>query len=344
MNVLVTGATGFLGSYLVDKCIEQGDRVRCLVRGSSNLDYLRRYREVQLSYGSLMDEDAIDAAMEGIEIVYHAAARSADWGTRRQFWESNYLGAIHVLRSCQKMGVKRLVYVSTPGVVYDYTDHVHIDESQPYPRKFANYYCEAKARAEQEILAANDPNGLETVAIRPHAIWGPRDLIGFVPRIVSRIVKKRMIKIAGADNAAIDMTYVTDAADACILAGKSSTCAGRPYFVSDGEETRIRDFVDRLCETLNLPKPSIAVPKRIAWSIACVSDFVWRIPYLAENLEPVVTRYAVGMATNRTTHDISAAKRDLGYEPKVGVELGLKLLKKWVDENGGVEALIRHVK
>lgn len=344
MRVLVTGATGFLGSHLVDRCIEQGDRVRCLVRESSNLDYLKRYQDIEFSYGSLMDEDVIDKAMEGIEVVYHAAARSADWGTRRQFWESNYLGAIHVLRSCKKAGVKRLVYVSTPGVVYDYTDHVHIDESQPYPRKFANYYCEAKARAEQEILAANDPDGLVTVAIRPHAIWGPRDLIGFVPRIVARMVERRMVRIAGANNASIDMTYVTDAADACILAGKSNRCAGKPYFISDGEETKIAEFMHRLCQVFDLPSPSITLPKSLAWAIAYISDLVWQIPCLAENYEPVVTRYAVGMATNRTTHDISAAKRDLGYEPKVNVELGLTLLKKWVDENGGVEALIRHVK
>jgi nucleoside-diphosphate-sugar epimerase len=344
MKALVTGATGFLGSYIVDKCVEQGDRVRCLVRESSDLDYLKKYEDVELSYGSLMDEDAIDKAMEGIEIVYHTAARSADWGTRNQFWESNYLGAIHILNSCRKMGVRRLVYVSTPGVVYDYTDHILIDESQPYPREFANYYCEAKARAEQEILAANDPRGLITVAIRPHAIWGPRDRIGFIPRIVNRIVHRQMVRIIGANNGSVDMTYVTDVADVCILAGKSKECAGRPYFVSDGAETRTGEFLNELCETLDLPKPFIPLPKSIAWGIAYVSDFTWRIPYLAKNFEPLITRYALGMATNRTTHNISAAKRDLGYEPKVNVELGLKLLKKWIDENGGVEALIRHVK
>jgi len=171
MKVLVTGATGFLGSYIVDHSFKQNDSVRVLVRSTSNCEYLKKYREIKYVTGDLLDRDALSRAVEGVDIVYHSAARATDWGSRRQFLEANYTGSKNILEACQAAKVKRLVYISSPGVVFDFTDQEMIDESYPYPEKPGNFYAESKIMAEKLILDANGKDGLTTVSLRPHAIW-----------------------------------------------------------------------------------------------------------------------------------------------------------------------------
>ncbi|MGE5421761.1 MAG: NAD-dependent epimerase/dehydratase family protein, partial [Ignavibacteriales bacterium] len=173
MKVMITGASGFLGSYIADNCLDEGDEVRTLVRTTSPLGYLRKYPGIQFCYGSLSDTESLEKATRGVDVVYHAAARSSDWGTYKMFEEANYIGTVNILNACQKNNVERLVYISSPSVVFDYKDEINISETYPYPKKFANHYSETKAKAEQLVLEANMPGGLTTVALRPHAIWGP---------------------------------------------------------------------------------------------------------------------------------------------------------------------------
>jgi nucleoside-diphosphate-sugar epimerase len=342
MKAFVTGATGFLGSYIVDHLIARGDDVTVLVRQNSNLDYLHRYPQITFVYGGLTSREVLTQAMSGIDVVYHSAARSADWGTWPQFYETNFLGTATILEACLKANVKRLVYVSSPSVVFHYTDQIDIDESYPYPKEYANFYSKAKGEAEKLVLAANNQQGLTTVTLRPHAIWGPRDLIGFIPRILARVKKGRMIRV-GQTDPIVDLCYVTNAAEACVLAGESTAAAGKVYFITDGQPVRIWDFIPQVCDIFGLTHPNRRVNEQMLNILATVLDMLWKIPYIAENYEPFITRYSVGILSRSTTYKIDAARRDLGYNPKISPEEGLKNLKQWVDQIGGLDAFLRHV-
>ena len=344
MKVLVTGATGFLGSYIVDHSFAEKDSVRVLVRKNSNCEYLKKYSDLEYVTGDLLDKEALKKAVEGIDIVYHSAARATDWGSRKQFHEANYIGSKNVLEACLAAGVKRLVYISSPGVVFDFTDQKMIDESYPYPEKFGNYYAEAKAKAEKLILDSNGKNGLTTVSLRPHAIWGPRDVTGFFPRIVRMLKEKKLKDFTEGKEVMLDMCYVTNIADACILAGRSNKAGGKAYFIIDDDTVDSWKFLDRVADQFEIPRLSKKLSLRAAKTAASVFELLWKIPYLAENYPPPITRYALEMMTHSTTYTIDAAKRDLGYSPGVSVDEGLRRLKEWVREIGGVNEFIKDAK
>jgi nucleoside-diphosphate-sugar epimerase len=342
MKVLVTGASGFLGSHIVDACIEQGDTVRVLVRASSDISYLKKYNSIEYATGSVEDGASLLGAVDGIDAVYHSAARSADWGTRRQFHLANYLGTKNMLDACRAGHVKRLVYVSSPSVVFDYHDETFIDETQPYPRRYANFYAETKAEAEKLVLAANGGGELTTVALRPHAIWGPRDRIGFFPQILSRIRAGKFKDLSGGREVLVDLCYAENAARACILAAESSRAEGRAYFITDNEPQSIREFTARVCALFDLPVPTGTVNPGTAMAAARLIETIWRLPGLAGKKRPPLTRYAVGMLSCSATYSIKAAQRDLGYQPVIDVSTGLRILKEWIDETGGIDEFLKH--
>lgn len=344
MKAFVTGATGFLGSYIVDNLVKEGDEIFVLVRKNSDISYLKRYKNINYIYGDLHDKELLFNGLKGIDVVYHSAAKVTDWGEKKEFYKVNFLGSKNILEASIKANVKRFVYISSPSVVFDYTNQINIDESYPYPKKYANYYSETKGEAEKIILASNNVNGMKTVALRPHAVWGPRDMKGFLPRLINKIIKGKM-RIIGKTDPIVDLCYVENAAYASILAGKKENIeGGKAYFITDGKALKVwEEFIDGLCKLFNLKKPEKYINENLALAVATIIDFIWKIPYFAKNYEPLVTRYALGMATKSTTYSIEAAKKDLGYEPKITHDEGLKKLKEWIDEIGGIKNFIKYV-
>ncbi|MBN1495424.1 MAG: NAD-dependent epimerase/dehydratase family protein [Spirochaetes bacterium] len=340
MHVLVLGATGLLGSHIVDLCVQNRDAVRVLVRKGSDCEYLKRYPHIEYSYGSLEDPISILKAADGIDVVYHSAARVTDWGSRRQFMETNYKGTVNVVQSCRANGVKRLVYVSSPSVVFNYKDEVNINENQPYPKKFANHYSESKALAEQFVIRNHDPGRIETVVVRPHAIWGPRDKTGFLARILAKIRAGKMIDLSGGKEVMVDMCYVLNAAHACVLAAISKNAGGKIYFIADDAPTNAWQFFNQVAGRLGLDKIQRSVPPGLLTPIIAIIELVWNVPYLMENYPPPINRYSLGVLTNSTTYNLSAAKKDLNYRPLVDIETGIDNFVKWVDEIGGLDAYL----
>lgn len=344
MKVLITGASGFLGGHLAENCRGQGDVVRVLVRKTSDISHLKTIPEIECHYGDLGEKDTLKKACEGIEVVYHCAARVFVSGTCEQHYETNYLGTLNVLDACLATGVKRLVFISSPSTVFDFKDHLDIDESYPYPARYANNYSKTKALAEQEVIKANGSGGLTTTSLRPHAIWGPRDKFGFVPSFVSRLVDGRFRSIGRDREVLVDLCNVRNAAHSCRLAGRSEKAGGKIYFITDGESVNIWPFIDHVCDVLEMPKPARDVSPASAMRIARVVEFIWRLPWLEKKGEAPLTRYRVGILTRSGTYNIEAARRDLGYAPVMSVEEGLAQLKSWIAEIGGIENFVKHVR
>ena len=180
MKALVTGGGGFLGQYVVEQLAARGDRVRALCRGDCpQLGALG----VETVRADLRDRAAVVEACRGVDAVFHVAGVEGITGAWKRYFENNTLGTRHVVEGCLAHGVGRLVYTSSPSVVFDGRSQEGVDETVPYPKRWMCHYARSKALAEQEVLAANGKGGLLCCALRPHLIFGPRDR-RLIPKVV----------------------------------------------------------------------------------------------------------------------------------------------------------------
>ena len=342
-RVLVTGASGFVGGHIVEACVAAGQRVRALVRPQSYLSHLRAIPEIELVHGELADAESLRAALGGIEVVHHAAARVADFGSRRDFVEANVAGTARLLDAARARGVRRFVFVSSPSVVMDGEDQLDIDERTPYPRRYLNLYSETKAEAERVVLAAAGPS-LLTAAIRPRGVWGPRDRTGWLPTVLARMAARRMPDLSGGRRVLASVCYCESAARACVLAAKSELAGGRAYFVADAEPLDVWAFSETLAARFGVPRIERRLSPLALSLIVSAIELAWRLPALSHHRAPPLSRYSVALLTRSGTYDTRAAARDLGFRPEVSLEEGLDRTLAWARSIGGVEAFTRHVR
>lgn len=326
MNALVTGGGGFLGGAIVRLLRARGDRVRSLAR--SHYAHLEALGVEQVQ-GDLADAVVVEKAAAGCDLVFHVAARAGLGGRAVDYHRANVVGTENVLAACRRRGIGRLVYTSSPSVVFDVRDMEGVDESTPYPRHFEAAYPRTKALAERIVLAANGPE-LATVALRPHLIWGPGDN-HLVPRILARARAGRLRRI-GRANKLIDCVYIDNAADAHVRAADrlapGSPVAGKTYFISQGEPIPLWDLVNRILAAAGLGPVTRWVPFPVAYPAGWLLERVYAL--LGRQEDPPMTRFLARELATAHWFDIRAARRDLGYAPTVSIEEGLRRLGAWL--------------
>ena len=312
--MLVTGGTGFLGGRLVERLLASGRTVRVLARRPSRAWDGRKVTQVQ---ASLTDEDAVTRACQGVKTVFHVAAKVGVWGKYQEFYDTNVLGTRTLLAACRKAGVAKFVHTSTPSVVYTGGDLTGADESLPLTRDCPSPYPLTKALAEREVLGANGP-GLRTVALRPHLVWGPGDP-HLVPRLIARHARLRII---GSGKNRVDMVHVENAVDAQLLAEAAleGAAAGRAYFITNGEPVVLWDWINALFAGVGLSPITRRISLRRAAAAGTVLEGVWRL--LALSGEPPLTRFVAAELAKDHWFSLAAARRDLGYEPRIGMAEG----------------------
>jgi nucleoside-diphosphate-sugar epimerase len=326
MKILVTGGTGFIGRRLVERLVERGDEVHVLARGASGTDLPAG---AQLHRGDVAEMSSVASAARGCATVFHVAAKAGISGPREDYVRANVEGTRNVVDACRRHSIPRLVHTSTPSVVFDGTDMEGVDERVPYARSFEAAYPETKAEAERMVLAANGPE-LATVALRPHLVWGPGDR-HLVPRVVAR-AREGKLALVGDGSKKVDSTYVDNAVDAHLAAGTrlepGAPCAGKAYFVSDGAPLPLRELLDRILAAAGLPPVTRSVTPGKALFAGRVLERAHAWFRLAG--EPPMTRFLARELATAHWFDIGAARRDLGYEPKVGIDEGMKRLEAWL--------------
>jgi nucleoside-diphosphate-sugar epimerase len=328
VKALVTGGGGFLGGTIVRRLVERGWTVRALQRGHyPELDALG----VEQIRGDIADADIVDQTVAGCDIIFHAAAKVDPWGAFEPFRRTNVVGTENVLAAMRRQGVPKLVFTSTPSVVHRGGDLEGVDESEPYPEHFEAAYPQTKAMAEMAVLAANDDT-LSTVALRPRLIWGPADT-NLVPQLVERARSGRL-RFVGGGAKLVDTTYIDNAADAHLMAADrlapGSACAGRPYFISNGDPWPLKKIVNGILSAAGLPPEERAVPLGLAVAAGAIFETVERfVPF---RNGPPMTRFIARNFASAHWFDISAARRDLGYEPKISIDDGLEKLRQWFED------------
>mgnify|MGYP000845356562 FL=1 len=328
MNVLVTGGGGFLGRAIVQRLRERGDRVRSLAR---NLYPELEALGVEQLRGDLADAATVTEAAAGCELVFHVAAKAGVWGDYQDYYRANVVGTANVIAACRAHGIDRLVYTSSPSVVFDGKDMEGVDESVPYPAHFEAHYPRTKAEAEQLVLAANGPM-LATTALRPHLIWGPGDN-HLVPRILDRGRRGRLRRIGNRPNL-VDTLYIDNAADAHLQAADAlavgSPVAGKAYFLAQGEPKPVWEVVDRILAAGGLPPVTRVISPRVAYAAGWLLEKTYSLLRLSG--EPPMTRFVARELSTAHWFDLSAARRDFGYHPRISFDEGMQRLAAWLKE------------
>ncbi len=321
-KIMVTGAGGFLGFEIVKQLCQLGYEVVGLQR--SRYQKLADLGVAQVST-SLTDFEAVKKAMIGCDGVFHVAAKAGVWGSYASYYQANVLGTEHVINAAVACGVKRLVYTSSPSVTFAGVDELGVNESVPYAKKFLAHYPKTKAMAERLILKANS-RGLKTVALRPHMIWGPGDT-NLVPRVIAR-KKMGKLKIVGNGQNRVDHTYITNASYAHIQAYdalcEEQRCAGKAYYVSNGEPVAMKEMLNRILEAGGLEPLTKQIPAGLAYGVGCILESVYTL--LRIKSEPLMTRFVAKQLTTSHYYDISQARRDFGYAPRVNLDQGMAML------------------
>lgn len=332
MKALVTGAGGFLGGAIARTLRTRGDHVRAFSRGEH--PELGAYG-IRQHQGDVADLDALTDATRGVDVVFHAAAKVGAGGRSTDFYDTNVTGTVNVLAACRECGVPALVYTSTPSVVSGATELEGADESVGYATHYEADYGRTKAEAERLVLSSTSQE-FKAVALRPPLIWGPRDT-SLLPRIIERGKNGALRRIKGPPTRT-DITYIDDAVQAHLLAADllvaggegARRISGRPYFVSSGEPVEIWDFVNRLLDAAGERPIRKSVSLRTALVVGWVFEKVHALS--GAKGDPRMSRWIVRQLTTARWFDISAARRDLGYEPRVSLEDGMRRLKAWLEE------------
>ncbi|WP_328802945.1 NAD-dependent epimerase/dehydratase family protein [Saccharibacillus alkalitolerans] len=332
MNVLVTGATGFLGGKLARGLLEDGHEVTGTGRGEQAGRRLER-DGIRFVRAELNDAESMIRTMSaGFDVVLHCGAHSAAWGSRGEFESANVRGTANVAEACLLGEVPRLVHVSTPSVYFGAGSRTGVRETDPLPARQSGFYAHTKLLAEREVERAAR-KGLGTIILRPRALYGPGDRT-ILPRLIEANARTG-VPFIGGGRALIDLTYVDDAVRALKLAALAPPeTLGGVYNVSGGSPVRFADAAELLFAKLGRPLRVKRLPYAAAYAAASVMELAARLR--PSGGEPMLTRPLVGMLGSSQTLDIGAAKEKLGYKPLVGLEEGLdRFVEWWKEQEGG---------
>lgn len=313
---IITGGSGFLGKAIGRKLVDGGADVISIARG----DYpeLKELGIKSVRADISKDTNILGQYFQGAKAVFHTAAKVDMWGPYEDFFKTNVLGSRQILKLCQKNGVSRLIFTSSPSVIANGHDLNGVNEDYPYPEHYDAFYPMTKAQAEQEILEANGKEGVYTCALRPHLIWGPGDT-NLLPTILNRAKAGRLLQVGNGENL-VDLSYIEDCVSAHLLAMErldaNSEVAGKPFFISQDEPVKMWDWINEVLKRNQLPSLNRKVSRRLARIIAIVSEAAAK---LSLTKEPLLTRFLVDeMATNHY-FDISRAKTLLNYQPRFSI-------------------------
>ena len=322
MKMLVTGGGGFLGGRIVRMLRDGGHEVVALGRNAYPELAAIGVRCIQVD---VRNADAVTQACRGIDVVFHTAALAAIWGPRRVFHEINVAGTRNVIDACRHQGVGRLVFTSSPSVVFGEDDLCGVDESQPYPPRYLAHYPETKAAAEKLVLDA-DGSDLSTIALRPHLIWGPGDP-HLIPRVIDQARRGRLRRVGDGTNL-VDITYIDNAAAAHVRAAEAlsvgAACAGRAYFISQGEPVALWPWLGEVLRRAGAPAVTKSISYATARRLGAALETLHRL--VRSRREPRMTRFMASQLAKSHYFNISAARRDFGYEATVSADDGLDRL------------------
>jgi len=323
---LVTGATGLLGSHIVEQLCKRGLPVRALVRSGSDISWLKTL-PVELVTGDITDRPSLHVACQGVDVVYHAAAKVGDWGPWQDFQRITIDGTRNVVEAAVAAGVRRLVHISSISAYGYYTKPIEVDETFDLGYKLYRwaYYSRSKVEAERIVWAAHRQRRIELTVIRPAWIYGERDRTT-IARLY-HMIRSGRAKILGRGDNRLNVVYAGNIAEAAIAAAARPDCNGEAFNCSNDGFITQQEYFDLLARAIGAPPVRRHVPYRAAYLAGLVLEclghaFGWKKP-------PFVTRYAVWLMGRRSYFSAEKARRVLNWQPTVTYEVGVPRTVEW---------------
>lgn len=325
-KAVVTGGGGFIGKALVRELVGRGAEVTVIGRNPYP-DLLAL--GVHCVQGDVRHADELTAALAGCDTVFHVAAKAGIWGPRAEYHAINVTGTLNVIAACRVNKIPRLVYTSTPSVVFDRTDLQGVDESAPYASRPLCHYAASKILAEQEVLRANGAD-LQTIALRPHLVWGPGDR-HLIPRLLER-GRARALKQVGPGGNLVDIAYIDNVVHAHLLAADnllgSGSGAGQAFFIGQAQPVNLWQWINDLFIRMDIPPVRQSVPLVVAYGAGMVLEGVHSL--FARHNEPRMTRFLAHQLAMSHWFSHQRAEHLLGYRPLVSTKTGLDRLVSWL--------------
>ncbi|MEK4852892.1 SDR family NAD(P)-dependent oxidoreductase [Paenibacillus sp. FSL H7-0756] len=323
-KALVTGATGFLGRHTARRLARMGWEVYAQGRNPEQGKQLEQEGAVFLA-GDLRDPETAYSFCREMDVVFHCAALSSPWGKYKEFYTCNVEATSHIVEGCKRHHVGRLVHISTPSVYSRQRSRFGIRESDPLPGRPANAYAATKLIAEQVVRQAAR-EGLAAFMLRPRAIFGPMDNALF-PRLLAANESKG-VPLMNGGQARLDLTCVDNVVDAMLLCCEAPVSAtGSVYNITNGEPLRFEELVTRLFSLLGLPLHTRRLPYPVAYTAAALMEGIYKV--LPIPGEPLLTRYSAAALGISQTLDITLAREQLGYQPRITTDEGLRAFAEW---------------
>ncbi len=324
MRVLVTGGTGFTGSHLVKRLIDKGDTVMVI-------DYQKGlfYDEIKsrgaiIELGGVTNNDLVEKTVKDCEVVYHLAAAFRQLNVPQQYyWDVNVEGTRNLLKAAYRHRVRKFVNCSTQGV------HGHIENppgNEQSPIAPEDYYQLTKYEGEKVVREYID-RGLDAVTIRPTAIYGPGDPARFL--ILFRLVKRGSFLMFGDGDTFYHPVYIDNLIDAFELAANGNATIGETYLIGDEHYYSLNELVQNIAKAMDTGVSIRHLPFWPLWTAAWACEMICK----PIRLTPPLFRRRVDWFKQTRAFNISKAKKDLGYQPAVDLETGLRRTAQWYKEN-----------
>ena len=327
---LVTGATGLLGSYIVEKLRMRDRPVRALVRPGSDTACLRN-QGVELVEGDLSCKESLENACADVTTIYHAAARVGDWGPWASFVEITVNGTRNLAEAAEQAGCDRFVHISSISAHgHPNGEGLILDETAPLGVNLHkwSYYSRAKVLAEKELWTRHNLDRLKLTVIRPSWLYGPRDRATIFR--LARMLRDGKVKILGDGENRLNVVYAGNVAEACILAADSEAAIGESYNCCNDGIMKQKQGMNLLAAELGAPPVTKHVPYRTAYTFAFILECIGHLFRTAK--PPMVTRYAVWLMGRRCFFSAEKARKELGWQSTISYEEGVKKTIAWLRE------------
>ena len=327
--LLVTGATGLVGSHVAEEARRRGVRTRALVRSGTAAERLRS-RGIEIVSGDMTDAPSLETAAAGATVIVHCAAKVGDWGPVEGYREINVRGLENLLHAAEAAGtLRRFVHISSLGV-YEARDHYGTDESEPPGTRGIDGYTLTKVEAEQLVLRHVDEKSLPAVVLRPGFIYGPRDRT-VLPRLLDRL-RRGQVKFLGSGEQLMNNTYVGNLVQAVFKAIDHDAAVGEVYNITDGRLVSKREFITTIAEHAGYPPPTRSVPLGVARVLARAMEGLWKL--LGKQEAPLLSNARIKFLGLNLDFAIGKARRELGYEPQIDVSDAMRQTIEWFREQG----------
>jgi dihydroflavonol-4-reductase len=326
MKVLVTGASGFTGGQLSQFLAGRGDDVRALVRRRGRAAALN-LSGIEIVEGDLTDRESLRRAMAGVDVVYNIAALYRDAGLpTAQYRAVNATAVGTIVEVAQATGAKRVVHCSTVGVHGDIKTPPANEDAPLAP---GDIYQETKLEGERLGREAAARVGMELVIARPTGIYGPGDRRLF--KVFGKIATGRFVML-GPGTHFYHVTYIDDLNEGFRLCATVPAAAGRTYILGGGEVTTLRELVARTAEVAGLSAPRVRLPVWPFWLLGAACEAV----FVPLGMSPPIYRRRVDFFRKSRAFDITRARRELGFNPAVGLREGIRRTLEWYREQGWI--------